>query len=506
MASENFVQPAIPRFDGHYDYWSMLMENFLRSKEYWQVVSKGIAEPATNSPMTDAQKTNIEGRRLKDLKTKNYLFQAIDRSILETILCKDTSQQIWDSMKKKYQGSTRTKRQQLQALRSEFEMLRMKPGESVSDYFSRTMAIINKMRIHGEKMEDVTVIEKILRSMTPKFNYVVCSIEESKDLDELSIDELQGSLLVHEQKIIQEDKEEQALKASTNNNALTTNRSANQGRGKGRGVRGVRDGGRGRNGRGNFRVDEDQPDFQNRGRGRNQQFDKSKKSNYAEKKEVETLLMAAQVNEQPQAEVWYVDTGCSNHMCGNLKSNLLSVGQLQEKGYIITIQKGACEIYDPSRGAIVVVQMASNKLFPLKIDSVQSFLMAKVKDLSWLWHLRYGHLNFGGLKTLQQKHMVTGLPQISIPSQVCEECVVGKQHHSQFPQGKSRRAKNVLELEKSEAFSAFKSFKARVEKETGRSIKILRTDRGGEYCSNEFEYFCDDQGIRRELTAAYTPQ
>ena len=124
MASENFVQLlAIPRFDGHYDYWSMLMENFLRSKEYWQVVSRGIAEPATNSPMTDAQKIEIEGQRLKDLKTKNYLFQAIDRSILETILCKDTSQQIWDSMKKKCQGSTRTKRQQLQALRSEFETL-----------------------------------------------------------------------------------------------------------------------------------------------------------------------------------------------------------------------------------------------------------------------------------------------------------------------------------------------------------------------------------------------
>ena len=42
--------------------------------------------------------------------------------------------------------------------------------------------------------------------------------------------------------------------------------------------------------------------------------------------------------------------------------------------------------------------------------------------------------------------MVTNLPQITIPSQVCEECVVGKQHHSQFPQGKSWRAKNVLEL------------------------------------------------------------
>ena len=51
------------------------------------------------------------------------------------------------------------------------------------------MAIENKMRIHGENMEDITITEKILRSMTSKFNYVVCSIEESNDTTELSIDE-----------------------------------------------------------------------------------------------------------------------------------------------------------------------------------------------------------------------------------------------------------------------------------------------------------------------------
>ncbi|KAA8526263.1 hypothetical protein F0562_008534 [Nyssa sinensis] len=86
------------------------------------------------------------------------------------------------------------------------------------------------MRIHGDKTEDVTIIEKILRSMTPKFNFVVCSIEESKDIDELSIEELQGSLQVHEQKINQQEKEEQALKASTDNHSSTPNR----GRGRGR--------------------------------------------------------------------------------------------------------------------------------------------------------------------------------------------------------------------------------------------------------------------------------
>lgn len=82
-------------------------------------------------------------------------------------------------------------------------------------------------------MEHMTVVEKILRSMTPKFNYVVCAIDESKDLDDLSIDELQGSLLVHEQKLSFQDKGEQALKASSNNSSSTSN-SSDQGRGKGK--------------------------------------------------------------------------------------------------------------------------------------------------------------------------------------------------------------------------------------------------------------------------------
>ncbi|KAF1898014.1 hypothetical protein Lal_00032776 [Lupinus albus] len=87
------------------------------------VVVFRVAEPATGDMLTDAQKRELEGLKLNDLKAKNYLFQVIDRLILETILCKDTSKHIWDSMKKKYQGTTRAKRHQ--ALCLEFEILRM---------------------------------------------------------------------------------------------------------------------------------------------------------------------------------------------------------------------------------------------------------------------------------------------------------------------------------------------------------------------------------------------
>jgi hypothetical protein len=76
------------------------------------------------------------------------LFQAIDHAILRTILKKDTVKDIWDSMKKKYQGTARVKRAQIQVLRKEFEILHMKEGESVNDYFARTLSIANKMRIH----------------------------------------------------------------------------------------------------------------------------------------------------------------------------------------------------------------------------------------------------------------------------------------------------------------------------------------------------------------------
>ena len=92
------------------------MENFLRSKEYWNVVESGVAEPATGA--TEAQKTEFEVLKLKDLKAKNYLFEVIDRSILETILCKETSKKIWDSMNKKYQGNVKEKRVQLKGLRT----------------------------------------------------------------------------------------------------------------------------------------------------------------------------------------------------------------------------------------------------------------------------------------------------------------------------------------------------------------------------------------------------
>ena len=65
----------------------------------------------------------------------------------------------------------------------------------------------------------------------------------------------------------------------------------------------------------------------------------------------------------------------------------------------------------------------------------------------------------------------------------------------------------VLHEGKERSVQHFKHFKNMVEKETGMQIKCLRSDGGGEYFSNEFSRFLDDeQGIKRQFTCRYTPQ
>ena len=84
-----------------------------------RVVEQGIYAAAEGEVLSEGQKKAIEDFKSKDLKAKNYLFQALYRPTQETIMKKYTAKDIWDSLKQKYQGTTRIKRAQLQALRKD---------------------------------------------------------------------------------------------------------------------------------------------------------------------------------------------------------------------------------------------------------------------------------------------------------------------------------------------------------------------------------------------------
>jgi len=188
--------------------------------------------------------------------------------------------------------------------------------------------------------------------------------------------------------------------------------------------------------------------------------------------------------------------------------------------------------------------MSSNRMFPIYASPVleRCFRMTS-EDTTHLWHCRYGHLSLKGLEFLAKNELVDGLPNITKSNTVCSDCLVGKQHRNPFPQQSTWRASKKLQLvhadicgpinpisnsgerylitfiddmtrrtwvyflsEKSAALECFKKFKVIAENECGENIECLRTDRGGEFTSKEFEKFCSENGVKRQLTAAYNPQ
>eukprot|EP00253_Pinus_taeda_P009762 PITA_09762 len=165
-----------------------------------------------------------------------------------------------------------------------------------------------------------------------------------------------------------------------------------------------------------------------------------------------------------------------------MKKNLISVSTLEDRGYDVLFSRGN------TRG---------------RIDNRSSS-----SELCEIWHRKMGHMYHGALSTLRE--ITTAVPDFSCDHlDVCKGRDMGKFARSPFPSS-DNRATEILDLihtdTKSEVFKWFQEFKALVETQTGRKIKVLRSDNGGEYTLGEFVDFCAEAGIRREFTIPYNPQ
>lgn len=72
---------------------------------------------------------------------------------------------------------------------------------SVVDFFTGETRLVNQIKMCGEVLTSSSIVEKILRSLFPKFDHVVVAKEESKDLSNMKKEELQGTFESHEQRI-----------------------------------------------------------------------------------------------------------------------------------------------------------------------------------------------------------------------------------------------------------------------------------------------------------------
>ena len=626
--TNNLFSFQFPRLTkDNYGSWCIRVKALLGSHDVWEMVEKGYEEPQNEDSLSPTQREALQKARKRDQQALTLIHQCLDDAMFEKVANATTSKEAWEILQNAYKGIDKIKKVRLQTLRGEFESLHMKESESISDYFTRVLAIVNEMKRNGEVLNDTRVIEKILRSLTSSFEYIVVAIEESKDIDSMTVDQLMGSLQAHEERLKKkkgEESLEQVLYSKATLKEEHTTHGEGKWRGRGRGRGHGRGRGRGRSGRGGYSNNEESSQNSQRGHGRgskNQRYDKSqiqcyncqkfghyssqcRNANRVEEKanlveideDVELTLLMSNHKENCESTrgIWYLDTGASNHMTGdkslfvelkqmsanvtfgddskvpvqgkgkisillkdgsyqfisdvyyvpNLKSNILSLGQLLEKDYDIHMKNHSLYLRNHQGVLIAKVPMSKNRLFLIEIQNNNiKCLKACLKDNSWLWHLRLGHLNFDSLKLMSSKSMVKGMPPINQPNQLCEGCLLGKHSRNAFPKESMTRAKGPLQLihadlcgpiipssfgknkyfllfiddfsrktwvyflkEKSEAFVSFKKFKTHVEKESNYKIQALRTDRGGEFTSKEFNEFCDTNGIRRLLTVSHSPQ
>ncbi|KAJ9541466.1 hypothetical protein OSB04_027972 [Centaurea solstitialis] len=219
-------------------------------------------------------------------------------------------------------------------------------------------------------------------------------------------------------------------------------------------------------------------------------------------------------------ESWVIDTGSGNHICNHLqgftrrktlrkdRSNL-RVGEgtplIAEAvgSYSLSLPLGLVLELD---NCYYIPNMIKNVLsFDLLVDQVnlqdnsnEIYHISKrskdIEDQTYLWHCRLGHINKKRVELLlkgdhlvmwQEEDTGTSLPLLTIFS---------------------RYGYVYLMRHKSESFERFREFQNEVQNQLGRKIKFLRSDRGGEYLSDEFDNHLMECGIVSQLTPPYTPQ
>ncbi|XP_076901411.1 uncharacterized protein LOC143555801 [Bidens hawaiensis] len=300
----------------------------------------------------------------------------------------------------------------------------MNEDEAVGDYFSRVMNNVGQQRSYGEELTDQKIVEKILRSLSPKFDYVIPSIEVTFELSEVTLVKLMGLLQSQEERI-------------------------------------------------NFRLSLGKP-------SKGLKVAKTDQKEETNEEEEHHLLMVSTIQNDKKERIWFMDSGDSNHMISSLENfiemnesfkstvklgdkkplkvegkgtvimfiegddfkvlenvyyvpsleyNLLSVGQFMRKGYSVLFEDGFCSVRNNStRKRVIRAPVANNNMF--MVDS--SFMLtiqnspAVRNDAEALkWHYRFGHLHFGGMKQLYDHNMVQGLPRIN-QNFICESCITCK--------------------------------------------------------------------------------
>ncbi|GKC72656.1 hypothetical protein Tco_1118539 [Tanacetum coccineum] len=122
----------------------MIISGFTRSHDVWEIVEKGVEKVDDESSLSAAQRVVLQKARKKDQSALTLIYQCLNDAIFEKVSNATTSKEAWEVLKNAFKGINKVKRR------------------------------------NGKSLSDTRVIEKILCSLPPSFDYIVVAIVDSK--------------------------------------------------------------------------------------------------------------------------------------------------------------------------------------------------------------------------------------------------------------------------------------------------------------------------------------
>ncbi|CAN6555675.1 unnamed protein product [Malus baccata var. baccata] len=229
-----------PIFTGeNYEFWSIRMKTIFKSYGLWEFVEKGIESSDSKGADSDLKKKEKEGssevaslteKLMKDAKALGLIQGAVSDEIFPRISHEETSKGAWDILMQEFHGDKQVRSVTLQGLRREFEYTRMRDDESISVYLTKLFDLINQMRSYGEELSRERIVQKLLISLPSAYDSICSVIEHSRDIDVIEVQEVVASLKSFVQRLERhnENKTERAF-ASLSMNPKHVNSSGNQG-------------------------------------------------------------------------------------------------------------------------------------------------------------------------------------------------------------------------------------------------------------------------------------
>ncbi|CAJ2658356.1 unnamed protein product [Trifolium pratense] len=193
----------------NYDYWKSRMMAFLKQidSKTWKAILRGWTPPVKmdkdGKPTLELKSAEEWSKEEDELALANSkalyaLYNGVDKHIFRLIKKCVCAKEAWTILETVHEGTSKVKLSKLQLLTTKFENLRMNDDETIQDFHMTILDFDNQFDALGEKIPEEKLVRKMLRSLPKKFDMKVTAIEEAKDITDMKLDELVGSLQTYE--------------------------------------------------------------------------------------------------------------------------------------------------------------------------------------------------------------------------------------------------------------------------------------------------------------------